>query len=80
MNITGMPEGFVADPEWLQGIAQACRHTVDLIHARYEEKPKGLTMEEIAQLNIASAYLYLYNSALLKDDIAVTSAEDIVWH
>ena len=80
MNITGMPEGFVADPEWLQGIAQACRHTVDLIHARYQETPKELTMEDIAQLNIASAYLYLYNSALLKDDIAVTSAEDIVWH
>ena len=80
MNITGMPEGFVADPEWLQGIAQACRHTVHLIHARYQETPKELTMEDIAQLNIASAYLYLYNSALLKDDIAVTSDEDIVWH
>ena len=47
---------------------------------KYEEKPKGLTIEEIAQLNIASAYLYLYNSALLKDDIAVAPAEDIVWH
>ena len=75
-----MPEGFVADPEWLQGIAQACRHTVDLIHARYQELPKGLTMEDIAQLNIASAYLYLYNSALQNENLDVMVPENVTWH
>ena len=80
MNVTGMPEGFVADPEWLQGIAQACRHTVDLIHARYQELPKGLTMEDIAQLNIASAYLYLYNSAIQSENLDVMIPENVVWH
>ena len=75
-----MPEGFVADPEWLQGIAQACRHTVDLIHARYQELPKGLTMEDIAQLNIASAYLYLYNSAIQSENLDVMIPENVVWH
>ena len=80
MNVTGMPEGFVADPEWLQGIAQACRHTVDLIHARYQELPKGLTMEDIAQLNIASAYLYLYNSALQNENLDVMVPENVTWH
>ena len=80
MNVTGMPEGFVADPEWLQGIAQACRHTVDLIHARYQELPKGLTMEDIAQLNIASAYLYLYNSAIQNENLDVMIPENVTWH
>ena len=75
-----MPDGFIADPEWLQGIALACRHTVDLIHARYEELPKGLTMEDIAQLNIASAYLYLYNSALQNENLDVMAPENVVWH
>ena len=80
MNVTGMPEGFVADPEWLQGIAQACRHTVDLIHARYQQLPKGLTMEDIAQLNIASAYLYLYNSAIQSENLDVMIPENVTWH
>ena len=75
-----MPEGFVADPEWLQGIAMACRHTVDLIQARYQEVPKGLSMEDIAQLNIASAYLYLYNSALQNENLEVMAPENVVWH
>ena len=75
-----MPDGFIADPEWLQGIAMACRHTVDLIHARYQELPKGLTMEDIAQLNIASAYLYLYNSALQNENLDVMVPENVTWH
>ena len=75
-----MPEGFVADPEWLQGIAMACRHTVDLIQIRYQELPKGLSMEDIAQLNIASAYLYLYNSALQNENLEVMAPENVVWH
>ena len=75
-----MPDGFIADPEWLQGIAMACRHTVDLIHARYQELPKGLSMEDIAQLNIASAYLYLYNSALQNENLDVMIPENVVWH
>ena len=75
-----MPEGFVADPEWLRGVAIACRHTVDLIHSHYQSDPTGMSMEDITQLNIASAYLYLYNTAVLKDDIAVAPAKDIVWH
>ena len=80
MNVTGMPDGFIADPEWLQGIAMACRHTVDLIHARYQELPKGLSMEDIAQLNIASAYLYLYNSAIQNENLDVMVPENVTWH
>ena len=75
-----MPDCFIADPEWLQGIAMACRHTVDLIHARYQELPKGLTMEDIAQLNIASAYLYLYNTALQNENLDVMIPENVTWH
>jgi hypothetical protein len=76
MNTTGLPEGFIADPEWLQSIAMACRHTVGLIHATYGDSPENMSMEEIAQLNIASAYLYLYDTTNLTDIIP----EDVVWH
>ena len=75
-----MPEGFIADPEWLQGIAMACRHTVDLIHAAYGNRPGKMSTEEIAQLNIASAYLYLYNNALQKENLDVMVPENVVWH
>ena len=75
-----MPDGFIADPEWLQGIAMACRHTVDMIHANYGNSPGKMSIEEIAQLNIASAYLYLYNNALQKENLDVMIPENVVWH
>ena len=75
-----MPEGFIADPEWLQGIAMACRQTVDFIHHAYGNKPGKMSIEEIAQLNIASAYLYLYNSAVESENLAVTIPENVTWH
>jgi hypothetical protein len=80
MNDYIMPEGFVADPGWLQGIARACRHNVDMIHTAYQENPDQLTMEDVAQLNIMSAYLYLYSNALNNNDTIVASAEEIIWH
>ena len=75
-----MPDGFIADPEWLQGIAMACRHTVDMIHSVYGGRPGNMSVEEIAQLNIASAYLYLYNNALQKENLDVMIPENVVWH
>ena len=75
MNI-GMPEGFIADPEWLKAIAMACRHTVGLIHATYGDNPEDMSVEEIAQLNIASAYLYLYNET----DVNEIIPKNVVWH
>jgi hypothetical protein len=80
MSIADMPEGFIADPAWLQAVAMACRHTVGLIHATYEDKPETMSIEEVAHLNIASAYLYLYDNALNNNDIIVAPAEEIIWH
>ena len=80
MNITGMPDGFIADPEWLQGIAMACRHTVDMIHSVQGSRPGNMSVEEIAQLNIASAYLYLYNSAIQSENLDVMIPENVTWH
>ena len=80
MNTTGMPEGFIADPEWLQGIALACRHTVDMIHSVYGTEPGSMSRDEIAQLNIASAYLYLYNSAIQNENLDVMVPKNVTWH
>jgi acyl CoA:acetate/3-ketoacid CoA transferase len=80
MNITEIPDDFIANPKWLEAIATACKHTVGLIHATYGDTPGDMSMEDIAQLNIASAYLYLYNNALNNNDIVVAPAEEIIWH
>jgi len=80
MNNLGMPEGFIADPNWLKGVAIACRHTVDLIYAHYKGNPTGLSVEDVTQLNVASAYLYLYNSAIEKENLDVMIPDDVTWH
>ena len=76
MNEIGLPDGFIANPEWLQAIAKACRHTVGLINATYGDSPENMSREEIAQLNIASAYLYLYNEININEIIP----ENVIWH
>ena len=53
---------------------------MDMIHSVYGTKPGSMSRDEIAQLNIASAYLYLYNSALQNEILDVMVPENVTWH